>query len=144
MNEAQSLQAQLAEAGINLELEMMEIGAYVDGWLAADFDTAVALNGGRPDPDVMYGRYFTSTGNLNQVAGYSSPELDDLFAQGKATSDVDARRQIDTDISKHLEDNAVWEWMFSSNAYTAMTEGVAGFVPMANASLQYLRTTTLE
>ncbi len=33
----------LAEAGINLEIEPMEIGAYVDRWLAADFDTAVAL-----------------------------------------------------------------------------------------------------
>ncbi len=62
MNEAQSLQAQLAEVGIDLQIEAMEIGAYVDRWLAADFDTAVALNGGRPDPDVMYGRYFTEHG----------------------------------------------------------------------------------
>ena len=144
VNEAQNLQAQLAEAGITLELEVMEIGAYVDRWLAADFDTAVALNGGRPDPDVMYGRYFTSDGNLNQIASYSSPELDDLFARGKATSDVAERQQIYADISRHLEDNAVWLWMFSSYAYTATTDGVDGFIPMPNASLQYLRTTTLE
>ena len=72
----------------------MEIGAYVDTWLAADFDAAIALNGGRPDPDTMYGRYFTSTGNLNKVAGYSSPELDKLFAEGKTTSDVSKRKDI--------------------------------------------------
>jgi ABC-type transport system substrate-binding protein len=53
-----------------------------------------ALNGGRPDPDGMYGRYFTSTGNLNKVAGYSSPELDRLFAEGKATTDVAKRKEI--------------------------------------------------
>ena len=65
----------------------MEIGAYVDRWLAADFDTAVALNGGRPDPDVQYGRYFPSTGNLNQIASYNSTELDELFARGKSSGD---------------------------------------------------------
>ena len=99
-NEAQSLQAQLAEVGIDLEIEAMEIGTYVDRWLAADFDTAVALNGGRPDPDVMYGRYFPSTGNLNQIASYNSPELDELFARGKATSDPAERKQIYDEISR--------------------------------------------
>jgi peptide/nickel transport system substrate-binding protein len=144
VNEAQNLQAQLKDAGITLQLDVMEIGGYVNKWLAADFDAAVALNGGRPDPDTMYGRYFTSTGNLNKVAGFSSPALDQLFAQGKQTTDVSKRKDIYAQISKNLEDNAVWVWMFSSYAYTATTAGVSGFIPMPNASLQYLRVTSLN
>lgn len=143
VNEAQNLQSQLAEAGITLNLEVLESGAYVDRWVAGDFDAAVALNGGRPDPDGMYGRYFTSTGNLNKVAGYSSPELDALFAKGKATADPDERKAIYDDVSELLEDNAVWVWMFTSYTYTATDSSVQGFVPMANGSLQYLRTTTV-
>ncbi|GLK16675.1 ABC transporter substrate-binding protein [Herbiconiux flava] len=143
VNEAQNLQSQLAEAGITLNLEVLESGAYVDRWVAGDFDAAVALNGGRPDPDGMYGRYFTSTGNLNKVAGYSSLELDALFAEGKATADPDARKAIYDDVSKLLEDNAVWIWMFTSYTYTATDSSVQGFQPMANGSLQYLRTTTV-
>jgi peptide/nickel transport system substrate-binding protein len=144
VNEAQNIQAQLADAGITLTIETMDIDTYVKRWLAADFDTAIALNGGRPDPDGMYGRYFTSTGNLNKVAGFSSPELDQLFAQGKATIDPSARKPIYDQISKYLEDNAVWVWLFSSDNYTATTPGVTGFVPMANGSLQYLRQTSLQ
>jgi peptide/nickel transport system substrate-binding protein len=144
VNEAQNVQAQLKDAGITVELETMEIGAYVDRWIAADFETAIALNGGRPDPDGMYGRYFTSAGNLNKVAGYSSPELDQLFADGKATADPAERKVIYDKISRLLEDNAVWVWMFSSFSYTATTAGVSGFTPMANASLQYLRTTSIN
>jgi peptide/nickel transport system substrate-binding protein len=144
VNEAQNLQAQLKDAGITLELEVMEIGGYVDKWLAADFDAAVAFNGGRPDPDTMYGRYFTSTGNLNKVAGYSSPELDQLFAEGKTTTDAPKRKDIYAQISRHLEDNAVWVWMFSGYAYTATTADVSGFIPMPNRSLQYLRTTSVN
>lgn len=144
VNEAQNLKAQLAEAKITLEIEVLESGAYVDRWLAADFESAVALNGGRPDPDGMYGRYFTSTGNLNKVAGYSSPEMDKLFAEGRETSDVAKRKEIYTKISNELENNAVWIWMFTSYTYTATTSTVHGFTPMANGSLQNLRTTWIS
>jgi peptide/nickel transport system substrate-binding protein len=143
VNEATNIQAQLAEAGITLNLEVLESGAYVDRWVAADFQTAVALNGGRPDPDGMYGRYFTSTGNLNDVAGYSSPELDALFAQGKATADPEARKAVYQQVSRHLEDNAAWVWLFTSFTYTATTPDVSGFTPMANGSLELLRETSV-
>ena len=143
VNEAQNLKAQLAEAKIDLQLEVLESGAFVDRWVAGDFDAAVALNGGRPDPDGMYGRYFTSDGNLNKVAGYSSPELDKLFAEGKATTDQAARKAIYDKVSAELENNAAWIWLFTSYTYTGTTAQVTGFVPMVNGSLQYLRTTTL-
>ncbi|MDQ3542329.1 MAG: ABC transporter substrate-binding protein [Actinomycetota bacterium] len=143
VNEAQNLEAQLAEANITLELEVLESGAYVDRWIAGDFDAAVALNGGRPDPDSMYGRYFTSTGNLNPVAGYNSETLDALFAEGKATTDPEARAEVYRQISEELENNAAWVWLFTSYTYTATTSSVAGFIPMTNGSLQYLRTTTV-
>ncbi|MGM1018682.1 MAG: ABC transporter substrate-binding protein [Actinomycetota bacterium] len=144
VNEAQNLKAQLAEANITLEIEVLESGAFVDRWIAADFDAAVALNGGRPDPDGMYGRYFTSTGNLNQVAGYSSPELDGLFAAGRETADAEERAAIYEQVSDHLEDNAAWIWLFTSFSYTATDATVSGFTPMANGSLQYLRTTSVQ
>jgi peptide/nickel transport system substrate-binding protein len=140
--EAQNLAAQLAEANITLNLEVLESGAYVDRWVAGDFDAAVALNGGRPDPDGAYSRYFTSTGNLNKVAAYSSPELDALFAEGRAASDQGEREDIYAQISEDLEDNAPWIWLFTGFNYTAMN-GVTGFVPLANGSLQFLRTASL-
>lgn len=143
VNEAQNVQAQLADAGITLDIETMDIDTYVKRWLDADFETAIALNGGRPDPDGMYRRYFTSTGNLNKVAGFSSPELDKLFDEGRASIDPAVRKPIYEQISNYLEDNAVWIWMFTSDTYTATTPNVSGFVPMSNASLQYLRDTSL-
>lgn len=142
--EAENLQAQLAEVGITLQIESLESGTYVDRWVAGDFELAVALNGGQPDPDAMYGRYFTSTGNLNAVAGYSSDTLDRLFAEGKSEADEDARVAIYDEISAELEDNAVWVWLFTGYNYTATAEGVSGFTPMANGSLQNLRDVTVQ
>lgn len=144
VNEAQNLKSQLAEAGITLDLEVLDIAAFVDRWVAGDFEAAVALNGGRPDPDTMYGRYFTSKGNLQKVAGYSSPELDALFAEGKATQDEAKRKDVYAKVSQHLEDNAAWVWLFTGNSYTVASSKVGGFVPMSNGSLQSLRTTTIQ
>lgn len=144
VNEAQNLKAQLKEAGITLDLETLESGAFVERWVAADFEAAVALNGGRPDADTMYGRYFTSDGNLNKVAGYSSDTLDKLFAEGKATTDEAERKKIYAQVSQELEDNAAWVWLFTSYTYTVTTDGVEGFTPLATGSLQSLRTTTVS
>ena len=141
--EAQNLKAQLAEAKITLDLDVLASNAYVDRWVAGDFDAAVALNGGRPDPDGMYGRYFTSTGNLNKVAGYSSPDLDALFAQGRESTDPTARKATYAKVSQHLEANAAWIWMFSGFTYTVAAPKVTGYLPMANGSVQYLRSTSL-
>ena len=141
---AQAVAAQLEEANITLNLEVLESGTYIDRWIAGDFETAIALNGGRPDPDGMYGRYFPSTGNLNQVAGYSSDSMDALFAAGKSESDPEARKQIYADVSAELTNNAVWVWLFSGYTYTAVSDSVTGFTPMATGSWQYLRTTGLR
>jgi peptide/nickel transport system substrate-binding protein len=143
VNEAQSLQSQLSKIGITLDLQTLDANAYVKRWLAADFDAAVALNGGRVDPDTMYNRYFTSKGNLNTVAGYASSQLDQLFMQGRATSDVAVRKPIYKKLSETLENNAVWIWMFSSYDYRIAAKSVRNFTPMPNGSLQFLRQTSL-
>jgi peptide/nickel transport system substrate-binding protein len=144
VNEAQSIQAQLADAGITMNIETLESGAYVDRWVGADFQAAVALNGGNPDPDVMYGRYFTTTGNLNKVAGYTSPTLDTLFAEGRASADPAQRKGIYEQLSAELEASAPWVWLFTGYTYTATAAELTGFTPMPNGSLQYLRDASLS
>ena len=140
----QSLKAQLAKVGITMNLDIVDDSTFVSRWLAADFGTAIANNGGRIDPDTMYTRYFTSTGNLNKVAGYSSATLDALFAKGKATGSASVRKQVYSDVTKELENNAVWVWLFSPYEYRAMTKNVTGFIPLATGSLIELRKVDLK
>lgn len=133
--EAQSIQAQLAEIGITLEIEALELSVYVDRWLAADFDTAVALNGGRPDPYTMYVRYWTATGNLQKVAAYIDDTLDSLMAQGKVETDPAARFEIFAEFQRHLVEMAPWIWLYNGYEYTAQQPYVTDFVPMPTDAL---------
>jgi len=142
--EAQSIQAQLADININVEIESLELSVYVDRWLAADFDAAVALNGGRPDPYTMYVRYWTSDGNLNKVAGYSDEKLDELMARGRVETDPEARFEIFAEFQRHLVEMAPWVWLYVSPEYTAQQPYVTGFIPNPSDSLYTLAQVRLE
>lgn len=144
VSEAQNIQAQLAEINITLEIEVLELSVYVDRWLAGDFDAAVALNGGRPDPYTMYARYWTKTGNLQGVANYIDDTLDSLMAQGKAETDPAARYEIFAEFQKHLVEMAPWIWLYNGFEYTAQQPYVQGFIPSPTDSLVSFRQVTLD
>lgn len=144
LSEAQSIQAQLEEIGVTLEIEPLELSVYVDRWLAGDFDTAVALNGGRPDPYTMYVRYWTREGNLQGVANYVDDTLDSLMKQGRAEPDQAARLDIFTQFQKHLAEMAPWIWLYNGYEYTAHQPYVQGFAPNPNDSLYSFAKITLD
>ncbi len=142
--EAQNIQAQLAPLGIEVEIETLELGVYVDRWLKADFDAVAALNGGNPDPDIMFYRYWHSTGNLQKVAAWNSPEVDALLDQGKTTLDPEQRKAVYADVQKKLAESAPWVWLYVGYEYRIMQPYVKGFTPMPNGSLVYLRDVWLD
>jgi peptide/nickel transport system substrate-binding protein len=144
LSEAQSIQAQLAEIGITVEIESLELSVYVDRWLAGDFQAAVALNGGRPDPYTMYARYWQSTGNLNNVAGYSDETLDELMATGRSETDPQARYDIFAEFQRHLTEQAPWVWLYVGYEYTAQQPYVTGFVPNPTDSILGLAQVQLD
>lgn len=126
-SEAQVLQSQLAEIGVNLEIEIMELNVYVDTWLAGNFDMAVAQNGGRPDPFPMYNRYFTKDGNLVKVSNFVDDELDSLMKQGQAETDPAKRVEIFQAFERRLAEQAPWLWLSTGYSYTAQRNTVSGF-----------------
>lgn len=125
--EAQNLQAQLAKIGVNLNLRQLPTSPYVQAWLGADYEAAVALNGGSYDPYLMYGRYFGTGGSLSKPAGLESPALADLLAKGNATNDEAQRKSIYGDLQKQLLAESPWIWMFRSDDYYLVKSGVNGF-----------------
>ncbi len=144
VNIAQNLQAQLAEIGVDLELNQLETNIYVDRWLAADFDSALSENGAGPDPHHTYIRYFVSDGVFQNVAGFSSPELDQLIADGRTTTDQDARVPIYNEISRILLDESPWIWLFRGNRFQVVGPALEGFVSHPTGSLRSLQDATLS
>lgn len=141
---AQAIQAQLAAINITVEIEALEFGTYVDRWLAADFDAAVALNGGRIDPYTMYSRYWQYDARFQEVAGYIDDTLDELMEAGRVETDPEARYAIFSDLQTHLVETSPWLWLYTAYTYTAYQPYVTGWEPGANDSLYYLYEVSLD
>jgi peptide/nickel transport system substrate-binding protein len=142
-SEAQVIQSQLAEIGIKIDIRMMELNVYVDTWLKGDFDMAMALNGGSPDPYTMYNRYWTKAGNLQKVAQYSDDTLDSLLQAGRAETDAAKRKVIFSDFEKHIAEVSPWIWLYTSYNYAAFQKSVVGFEPRRTNSVFGLTTIRL-
>lgn len=142
--EAQNLQAQLSEIGINAKIETLELGVYVDRWLKGDFDAAIALNGGNIDPHNMLNRYWLSTGNLQGVSNYSTPELDALITEGAAETDPAKRYDIYLDVQKQLAEASPWVWLYVGFEYRVMQPYVENYTPLSNGAQIYLREVWLD
>jgi peptide/nickel transport system substrate-binding protein len=144
VNEAQNIQSQLGKVGIKVTVQTLDSNTYVQKWLAGDFEAAIAQNGGSADPNTMYARYFTSGGSYNKVAGYSSPELDTLFAQGIATTDTAKRQAIYKQLSDQLVNNAAWVWLFTPKEFIAVNAKVKDFEARSDASVSTLWKASLS
>lgn len=140
--EGQALQAQLEEIGVELDLDILESGVYVQRWIEADFDAAVALNGGRPDPHHMYARYFHSDGDLNAVATHQSGELDSLIEEGRAAEEGE-RESIYQEVAETLEADAPWAWLYTGYEYRVALPEVEGFTAYPDGSLRSLREVSI-
>lgn len=141
---AQSLQAQLKQIGVRLDLQQQQTNVYVTNWLAADFDAAVALNGGSFDPYLMYGRYFTSGGSLAKPAGLSDSTLDRLLRKSKTTSDPEKREQVFRQLQRELLRLSPWVWLLTNTDFYLLGPNVKGFQPAPDGSLESLVTTRME
>ena len=142
--QAQVIQSQLAEIGIDLEIRMKELNVYIDAWLGADFDMAVALNGGRPDPFTMYNRYWTKAGNLQKVSNYIDDTLDSLMIEGRVETDPVRRKEIFGRFERHLAEMSPWIWLYTGFTYAAALDRVQGFEATPTGSLFGLAAVSLS
>jgi peptide/nickel transport system substrate-binding protein len=141
-NIAQSVQAQLKSIGVNLDLQQQQTNVYVDNWLNANYDAAVALNGGGTDPYLMYARYFGKNPSLGKPAGLTDPKLEQLLQQANATTDQTERQGLFEQLQKRLLELSPWVWLQQNQSYYLLGNDVDGFEAQTTESLEALAQTT--
>lgn len=140
---AEVLQEQLTPAGIVMELNTAEWGAFLDAWRDSDFDSFASLNGGSFDPDGYYYRTFHSEGSTN-VFNYSDPTMDDLLEKGRVTTDKEERQEIYVKIQKRLVEQMPISFVAYADLHTITRESVQDFSQLSDRSMALLRRTWLK
>jgi peptide/nickel transport system substrate-binding protein len=120
---AEIFQNQLAQVGIDVAIEIMDIGtmnARVKGEnekTEGGPGTFDMMTWSWYDPDILY-QLWHSPG---AYSGYQTPELDAMLEKTRTTIDPDERLVAVQDVIQHLMENAVhvglytpgWEWVFA-------------------------------
>lgn len=88
---AQVIQAMVKEVGFELEIIPTETLATITQGLGGDFTLLAMGWSGRFDPN---GNIQFETGDANNYAGYSNPEVDALIKEASQEFDVDARKDL--------------------------------------------------
>ena len=129
------LQQQLAEIYIDVEITNLESGEYVDVWgkmntPEAGYDAMCGQNGSGTDPNRAVSFFFSTTGGAN-VWGYSNAEVDELCAQGVATTDEAERESAYIEAQKIIIDESPNLFFASPMEYFFVSSSVEGFEPFA-------------
>ncbi len=90
---AQTLQAMAAEAGFDMKIQATEAATMVQKNTAGNYQAALAIWSGRPDPDGNIAIWIACDGFLNW-GKYCSPELDKNLAGARTTTDPAERAKL--------------------------------------------------
>jgi ABC-type transport system substrate-binding protein len=129
-------QQQMDEVGVKIELAPLESAAYLKAVVEEpDFDLAWFGGGSyRLDPDVS-SSYYTCTNWTPQggnTTHYCNQALDDLFVQGRGTTDIPQRTEIYHQVAKTLNEDVPTLFWWSDNQIFGINKKLQGVKPGPN------------
>lgn len=129
---AEIVQAQLADIGISVEIQVLEWSTYLNdtaaglhdmfilGWVTVTADADYGLYA------LFHSRNFGSPGNRTF---WSSDRLDELLDLGRRESDQDLRQEIYFEAQEIIRNEAPWIFLNTQIEAHATRSNVTGFVP---------------
>ncbi|MCG7346466.1 glutathione ABC transporter substrate-binding protein [Sporosarcina sp. ACRSL] len=124
------LQEELKKVNVEVSIEVMEFGAYLDKTANGEHDMFI-LGWSNPTGDADYGLYalFHSSqqGSPGNRSFYTNPEVDKLLEQGRRESDPDERIKIYNKVQEHLIEDAPMAYLIHTEYLTGVSNQIRGF-----------------
>ena len=120
----QVLKQQVADAGINITINVMPSAQYWEVWDKAPFSLTSWTH--RPLGTMVLSLAYRAGVPWNE-SGYNNPEFDKALDKAEALLDVEERRQAMATVEKILQDDAVMVQPFFRSVFTATTKKVMGY-----------------
>lgn len=132
---AQALQQMWKKAGIETEIEQVEVVQIIRNATTHNFDASLFRWSGGGDPDANVYQFFRSKAPRNYVQ-YSNPEMDKLLDAGRASVDADTRAGIYAQVSSLLAKDAPYHFLYYYTPYMLTAKTVQGVPKAADGMLR--------
>ena len=141
------LQESLEELDINLNIEQMEWGAFLEATGNGEYDMfTYSWNNSTADPDnaivpLLHSDYVGMDGNRSFM---ENDELDEMLNAGRREADEEARGQIYTDAQEFINEQAPMILVRYGENFTAYNDNVNDVVLTENGLYDFVNTTIEE
>lgn len=126
--DAPVIAANLKEAGINVTVETVDLGVWIEDWRALREPVTRNAWGGFMDPDLLYYRHFHSPPLGMDFRRWNNPQADELLDKGRSTVDPAERKQYYDEIQRMMAEDPVMIPLYSADLLNAMQPYVKGYV----------------
>ncbi len=125
---AQVIADQLGDLGLNVEIEIQELGTWIDTFLNRTFET-FSMNswGGWIDPDQLYYNHLHMAPDGRDFRKWNNEEISLLLDQARGTVDRAAREALYLQIQTILANEVPWFPLYSANFVGAYRDTVTNW-----------------
>ena len=136
VQEAEVMQAQLAEAGITMKIKLVDAAALLADGNNKNFEMITYQWSGRPDPDGNTFQFFKTGLPLNW-SGISNPKIDALLDRSREVSDKGERKKIFSDFTRLLHEEASMAFIVHPIEPKAFNPRVQGYEPIPDGMMRF-------
>ena len=131
----QIIQSMVAEAGIDVRLQSIELISLLDRARQGQFQAYLVGWSGRVDPDLNISPLL-SCGASGNDGHYCNPALQEKLAAARATADVATRKRDYAEITGIIRDDAPTIYLYHSKWIFAHRAGLLGFAPFPDGIIR--------
>lgn len=121
---AATLKEQLSEIGIDLNIERVDLGVWIDNFRNQNMGFTFNDWASQPDPNLLFFRHFHMNPEGADFRNWNNEEASALLREGRQTSDPGERQRIYAEFQKILDRTVPTIMLFSSDIVTVANERV--------------------
>ncbi|QEK12949.1 glutathione ABC transporter substrate-binding protein [Crassaminicella thermophila] len=125
------IQNQLKQIGIEVEIQVLEWSAYLEGLKQKQQDMfIVGWTCQTPDPDMaLYGPFHSSMKGNNNFTFFGDEKVDELIEKGRLLEDSKERQEVYYEIQKLIREKSPWVFLNNGEQVVGVRKNVKGFTP---------------
>jgi peptide/nickel transport system substrate-binding protein len=125
---AQVIQAMAADAGFDVSIEVAESASLLGRLKSGDYELALLIWSGRPDPDANIAMWVACDGFINW-GQYCDPRLDQILRQARAITDAGERARLYAQAAAIYLAARPYLFLYHLKWFWGASASLAGFVP---------------
>jgi peptide/nickel transport system substrate-binding protein len=138
---AEVIRNQLADLGLDVQIEQLQQAAWNERWLAGDYDWIFNGSAADADPDDGHWNFFTIDGPWN-TSGYKNQKVNDLLVATRSTSDQDERAKLFQQVQAILQQDVPHAFLHHVIDIAGFAADVQGLAPIPE--IRHLETVWLD